>query len=197
MLAFLQSCGGRPGDAEDIVTDLWADCVTPRNGRRPKLAHYDGTCALKTFLSRVTLNVLLDRRRKENRRTELVPPALGPDGEPADGADAPAPNWASAAFEAPLLDLMRSAVETAFMSCPAEDFVLLKLTYLAELRAAELAKMFGCSRSTIDRQVEVAGRGIERVALQSIKARDPWLELQWSDFVELCRTATPACFGME
>ena len=71
---------------------------------------------------------------------------------------------------------MRSAVETAFRSCPAEDFVLLKLTYLAELRAAEVAKMFGCSRSTIDRQVEVAGRGIERVALQSIKARDPWLE---------------------
>ena len=92
---------------------------------------------------------------------------------------------------------MRSAVETAFRSCPAEDFVLLKLTYLAELRAAEVAKMFGCSRSTIDRQVEVADRGIEWVALQSIKARDPWLELQWSDFVELGRTATPACCGME
>lgn len=197
LLAFLQSCGGKPSEAEEIVTELWADCVTSRNGTRPKLARYDGTCALKTFLSRVTLNVLLTRRRKETRRNELVPPALTPDGAAADGEDAADPGAADEAPEAPLLELMRSAVQAAFASCPAQDFVLLLLAHRDGLRAPELAKMFGCCRGTIDSHVKDAGRGIKKVALRSIKARDPWLELQWSDFVELCRTASPACFGME
>jgi len=192
--AFLQSCGGKPDEVGEIVTDLWGDCVTPRNGKRPKLAHYDGTCALKSFLSGVTLKVLLTRRRKEKRRSELVPTVPGADGEEAPDSGS-APNDTSE--EESLLHLMRSAVETAFMSCSAEEFVLLKLRYLAGVHPPELAKMFGCSRSTIDRQTEDAQREIETAALRSIKASDPWLELRWPDFVELCRHASPACFAME
>lgn len=197
LVAFLQSCGAHPAEAEEIVTQLWADCVTPRNGRKPKLAHYNGSCALKTFLSRVTMNVLIDLRRQQTRHTKLVPPAIGPDGAPSNGEDAPASGWATDAPEAALLDLMRSAVEAAFTSCPAEDFVLLLLSDRDNLRAPELAKMFGCCRDTLTSRLKDARRGIRKAAEQSIRARDPWLQLQWADFVELCRTASPACFGME
>ena len=33
--------------------------------------------------------------------------------------------------------------------------------------------------------------------MRYVRAKDPWLDLKWDDFMDLCRVATPACFGTE
>lgn len=191
LLAFLQGAGAHPQEAVEIVAELWADCVSAHAGTGPKLARYNGICALKTFFSTITLNVLLTRRRREKRWSALVTPAVPDDTAPADSAAAAEP------AEVPLLDLMREAIQAAFMACPAEDFVLLQLAHLDGLRVVELAKIFDCSTASISRHGARASRDIAAATLQSIRATDPWLELRWEDFVELCGTASPACFGVE
>ncbi len=194
LLAFLQGSGAPPPLAGEIVAELWSDCVASQNGTGPKLARYNGMCALSTFLNTITLNALVSRQRRGQRWSNVViagDPA-GPDG---DGADLVANPTDPA--EVPLLQLMREAIEAAFLACPAEDFVLLQLTHTDGLHVVELAKMFGCGIATISRNVERAGREIAEATMQYVKASDPWLELKWEDFIALCGTASPACFGVE
>ena len=101
------------------------------------------------------------------------------------------------ATEAPLIKLMRDAVEAAFQECAAEDFVLLQLAHMDGLHLKELAQMFHCSKSTIDRDVKRAGKRVSEATLRYVRRIDPWLELKGEDFLELCRVASPACFGIE
>lgn len=204
LLAFLQGAGALPHEAGEIVNELWSNCISSQSGSRPELARYNGMCALKTFLNAISLNTLLTRRRREKRWSRLVASnadgtaatsAVGDEGfvgpglEPADRTDSRA--------DAPLLEIMREAIQAAFMACPAEDFVLLQLSHADHLHVMELAKMFGRSKSAVSRDVKRAGAEIAEATLQYIKATDPWLELEWDDFLDLCRSASPACFGVE
>ncbi len=194
LLAFLQKAGGLPHEAAEIVTEVWSDCVASQNGTKPKLAHYNGLCSLKTFLNTITLNVLLTRRRKDRRMMErpMELPVAGTEETVPAGAAEP-----SKEVEKPLLELMREAIQAAFMACPAEDFVLLQLAHMDDLRVVELATMFDCGIASVSRELKRAGREIEEATLQYIKATDPWLQLEWKDFLDLCRSASPACFGVE
>lgn len=194
LLAFLQGSGAPSHMAGEIVAELWSDCVASQNGTGPKLARYNGMCALSTFLNTITLNALVSRQRRGQRWSNVVI-----DGDPA-GRDGDGASWAAnptEPAEVPLLQLMREAIEAAFLACPAEDFVLLQLAHTDGLHVVELAKMFDCGIATISRNVERAGREIAEATIQYVKATDPWLELKWEDFIELCGTASPACFGVE
>ena len=194
LLAFLQSSGAPPHLAGEIVAELWSDCVASQNGTVPKLARYNGACALSTFLNTITLNALVSRQRRGQRWTTVAI-----DEDPAR-PDRDGEGWAAnptEPAEVPLLQLMREAIEAAFLACPAEDFVLLQLAHTDGLHVVELAKMFDCGIATISRKVERAGREIAEATMRYVKAGDPWLELKWEDFVELCGTASPACFGVE
>ena len=194
LLAYLQGAGARPHEAHEIVAELWSDCVASQTGNLPKLARYNGASALKTFLNTITLNVLLSRRRREKYAAEPLP------DEPAEAADAnhsSGPADPTEALEEPLLKLMREAIQAAFMACPAEDFVLLHLALTDDLHVMELSKMFDRSKSALSRDVQRTAQEIAKATMQNIKANDPWLELKWEDFLDLCRTASPACFGVE
>ncbi len=54
--------------------------------------------------------------------------------------------------------------------------------------------MFRCDTSTISRRLERASEGISRVALRHIEETDPYLFLKWDDFMELCRSGSPAYY---
>jgi len=197
LLAFLQGSGAPPQEAAEIVNELWSDCIAPQTETVPKLARYNGNCALRTFLNTITLNTLITRRRREKRWIHLVSDDVA-DGE--TDAAAPAhgvPTGGDEPAEAPLLEIMREAIQAAFMACPAEDFVLLQLTHADGLHVVELAKMFDCGIASISRNIAKAAQEIAEATIQYIKATDPWLELKWEDFIELCRSASPACFGVE
>ncbi len=197
LVAFLQSSGALPHEAQEIVTELWSDCIAPRNGTVPKLARYNGTCALRTFLNTITLNTLLTQRRQAKRWSNvLADEETGEDlSERVPSAAARAED--SVSTEAPLLKIMREAIQAAFMACPPEDFVLLQLAHMDDLHLLELARMFNRPKSTISRDVHRAGEEIAAATLHYINVADPWLDLKWEDFIQLCGSASPACFGVD
>ncbi len=197
---YLAASGASADEARDVVENLWADCVAGSNGRPAKLTRYNGLCSLQTWLNTVALNDFLTRKRREQRWNRLIPPpvpAVGADDSPESEEAWPASGSAEELSEAPLLDIMREAVQWAFLNCPAEDFVLLQLAHLDGLHVEELGLMFKCAKATISRNLKEARRSIEVATLAHIRQTDPWLDLKWEDFVELCQVASPACFGVE
>lgn len=189
---FLQKSGGNETDARDVTEWLWADCLAERPTRRPRLATYAGKASLKSWLCTLALNRLIALRRSREAREKYELSGLDLDriGDPSE--DTP-----SADSEAPLVELIRNAVEAGFQECPAEDFVLLQLAHMDRLHLMELAQMFDCSKSKIDRDLDRAGRKVAEATMRYVRAKDPWLDLKWDDFMDLCRVATPACFGTE
>ena len=189
IIAFLLGAGASSPEAQETVKSLWADCLTPNKAGNVRLMRYNGTCALQTFLNRVALNALLTRKRMDTRREKRFPSS-----ENGNLPDAPAGDLQT---EAPLLELMRDAIQFAFEHCRAEEFVLLQLEYCDQLEREELARMFDCSKATVSRMLSDARVAIAETTTNFLRQRDPWLELKWEDFLELCREASPACFGLE
>jgi len=58
----------------------------------------------------------------------------------------------------------------------------------------ELARIFHCSKSKIARDLADAGSEWPR-RHDYLRRKDRGLEIQWEDFLELCRVASPACLG--
>ena len=198
--SFLIRSGAQPGEAAEICKSLLATLVMPDGERKPRLTRYEGTSSLETWLHAVALNKLLSRKRSETRwRKLLVTPPAAPGPESDEGREPPWTKDTQSAgdSEAPLLDLMSEAIQAAFRSCEPEDFVLLQLSHCDGLLGKELAVMFGCHPTQISRRLVSAQKEIAASTLHHIRETDPWLELKWDDFTELCRTATPACFGLD
>ena len=187
--AYLGKAGATGAEARETADSLWADLLLPRPDGTVRLQRYDGSCALLTWLNTVAFNALLTRKRIDGRREKrFLSRDAGGHAEAADEENEP--------VEFPLLALLREAVEFAFAECPAEDFVLLQLEHCDQLERGELARMFGCSKATVSRMLSSARTGVSEATMNFLRQRDPWLELKWEDFLELCRTATPACFGV-
>ena len=183
--AFLVSAGAGGEEASETVKWLWADCLTPPKRGTVRLLRYNGECELQTFLNRIALNALLTRKRIDGRRLKNFPPSESPDPANAFTREPPP--------EAPLLEMMRDAIQFAFEHCSPEEFVILNLEHYDELEREELARMFGCSKATVSRLLDKARVTVAETTMSFLRERDPWLELRWEDFVELCRTTTPAC----
>jgi DNA-directed RNA polymerase specialized sigma24 family protein len=194
---YLKHSGANEDEAIELTGFLWADILGPRQDRGPRLATYAGNSSLLTWLKAVALNNLVQWKRHVNRVRQ-------PDIDKHDPEDFERDGMAKAAVvempnpdTAPLLEIMRGAVETAFRQCDPEAFVLLQLAHANGLRGRELAHMYGCSEAKISRSLDEARHCIAAATLAYVRAQDPWLELQWDDFIELCRVVSPACFGVE
>jgi RNA polymerase sigma factor (sigma-70 family) len=197
LVAFLKSQGASDEESREIVENMWSECVASTPTARPKLERYHGGCALQSWLNTIALNSLVSRRRREIRWGRIVESGDAKMAEGGERSDGP---WSGKAEEveperAPLLALMRAAIDTAFRECAPEDFVLLQLAHCDRLKEKELALMFRCDVATISRRLQRAGKGISRVALRHIKEADPLLDLKWDDFTELCRSTSPSYFS--
>jgi len=196
---FLKGSGATVAETHEVVDSLWADGLVGHPGRTPPFQRYSGQASLRTWMKTVALNKLLDFKRSSERRKRILVPAPAPD---ADGEEKPIENMAAPggdvdATEAPLLKLIRDAVEVGFQTCEAEQFVLLQLYFREGLFQDELARMWKCHMSTISRSIEEARKDVREATLRYIQSVDPWLELQWEDFVEMCNVAGPALFDSD
>ncbi len=191
--AYLRQKGATEGEAEEIAFELCADLMAERDARRPRLATYCGKASLKTWLYPFALNRLIARKRRQEVRDRFEQSGL----DLGRIEEVSPENHSPVDSEAPLIELMRQAVEAGFRECPAEDFVLLQLAHSDRVHLTELARMFDCSKSKIDRDLDLAGKRVAEATLRYVREVDPWLELQWEDFIELCHVANPACFGNE
>ncbi len=189
MTAFLMRAGAPQPEAQETVEMLWCDLLTPTRSGSIRLGRYNGTCALLTWLNTVALHSFYSRKRVDNRRESRFTSS-----EHAGYVDAAA---AVADHDPSLIALMRESIEWAFENCPAQDYVLLQLEYLQDLEREELGRLFGYSKATVCRRLEDARFAIARRTMTRLRERDPWLELRWEDFLDLCRTACPACFSVE
>jgi RNA polymerase sigma factor (sigma-70 family) len=192
LINYLIHVGASADEARILIDELWSDCVMDRPRRPPRLATYQGTAPLQGWLKVVALNKLIQSKR------DLPPEDSAPGGDSNfDGLPSLTDDGSREPVESALLEIMRDAVQKAFEECEPADFVLLQLAHANGLRGRELAPMFGCSEATISRDLERARRSIMAAVLSHVRARDPWLELKWEDFIELCRVVSPACFGVE
>jgi DNA-directed RNA polymerase specialized sigma24 family protein len=193
LLNYLVHAGASIEEARTLLGELWADCLADRPTRRPRLASYSGNSPLQAWLKAVVLNKLLQVKRVENRVRTLEEVPL----DTQLGGKTASPDDRTGSAEAPLLEIMRDAVQAAFRECDAEDFVLVQLAHTNGLKGRELARMFTCSEAKISRTLGDARQRIVSATLRHVRARDPWLELKWEDFIELCGVVSPACFGVE
>lgn len=192
---YLRHAGANEDEAAELTSRLWADVLGPRPDRAPRLATYAGNSSLLTWLKAVGLNNLVQLKRRRVRTLDIDPRA--PEDIETTGSVKPSAAEMPDPDAAPLLEIMRGAVETAFRQCDPEAFVLVQLAHANGLLGREIALMYGCAESTISRRLEEARQSIADATLAYVRQRDPWLELKWADFLDLCRVVSPACFGVE
>jgi RNA polymerase sigma-70 factor (ECF subfamily) len=185
LLRILLSRGASPTEAEDLLADLWADCVPGDLDRPSLLEKFSGKCTLQGWLATVATNRWIDLKRKQTRRGEVSD--AGPDGEHRDMLES-LPAASSSAKEETLVALLRESLQAAFARCSPEAMVLLRLVYLHELSQREIVRMLGWHESKVSRFLGRAMKEIETHTLSELKKRDSWLELSWQDFVDLCET---------
>jgi RNA polymerase sigma factor (sigma-70 family) len=181
LVGVLRARGASQTEAEDLVADLWADCFAPRGNREPLLSKYQGRCALESWLLTVGTNRLVDLKRRQSFRVD-VPPS--PDS-PEDFFDR-RPQPEKATSEKQLVVLLRDAIKRAFAKQEPDAVLMLKLVHLHELSQREIARMWGWHESKVSRTLDVTRQNVARIILSELKRIDPWLELRWEDFVELC-----------
>lgn len=184
LLGILLTRGATRTEAEDLLADVWADCVPGQNDRPSILEKFSGKCTLQGWLATVATNRWIDLKRKQNR---LVYPENNSSNSNENDyvARLEAAPYAS---EDTLIALLRDCLKSAFARCEPEARVLLRLVYLHELSQREIVQMLGWSESKVSRFLSRAMKEIETHTLAEVKKRDSWLELSWQDFVELCET---------
>ena len=135
----------------------------------------------------VATNRLLDLRRRQTFRVEV------PASEHSDFFDR-RPQPERIASEPSLLKLLRAAIQHALSKRDPDAVLMLKLVHLHQLSQREIARMWCWHESKVSRTLEQTREGIGRDILFELKKTDPWLELRWEDFLELCAGSMDGLF---
>jgi len=176
--AFLLGAGAATSEADELLANLWTDCVAGK----PLLLRYRGTAPLIAWFKTVLMNDLVDRRRRQSLEKSAT--------DALSGADNPVEAHArrhGRASDAPLFRIMRRALTRAFGDCPAEAVVMLQLVHLHGLTQREVCTMWGYTESKVSRKLSAAVRQIAEETMRAIRDADQWLEIQWDDFLDFCR----------
>ncbi|MEM8953423.1 MAG: hypothetical protein AAGD22_04650 [Verrucomicrobiota bacterium] len=181
----LVSRGGSVSEAKDVVADLWADCFGSSGGKA-LLAKFNGRGSLEAFLTRVAVNRLIDFKR--HQRFQAAPPG-GEDGGGMD--DLPSGEGEQEGVgEDGLVEVLRGALARAFESSDPETLVMLQLVGVHGINQERVAEVWGWSQSKVSRQLGSLTSELREKTLEEVKKLDPWLEIQWEDFVSLCRSCS-------
>ena len=175
LLGILLSRGAGRSEAEDILADLWSDCVPGSDGAAPLLAKFNESASPLGWLARVAINRWIDaQRRRAKFETEAEIDFDELPGCPTVLAD----NQLQAA--------LRASLRAAFASCPAEAVLLLRLVYLHDLTQREAGQLLGWTESRTSRALAQTMAQIEKQTLDHLRQHQPHLELAWEDFLALC-----------
>ena len=181
----LRARGASPTEAEDVLADLWADCVPGGDERPSLLEKFKGKCTLAGWLGTVATNRWIDLKRRQERRGEVRPISHpGHEADPLEGIAASS----IPTTEDSLMELLRDSLQHAFARCPARAMVLLRLVHLHGLTQRQVGGMMRWTEWKVSRFLSQAMAQIEKDTLRAVRQHDPWLELTWQDFVDLCQT---------
>ncbi|NNM29363.1 MAG: hypothetical protein HKO57_07575, partial [Akkermansiaceae bacterium] len=196
-ITWLQSVLARRGashtEAQDITADLFADCFAGRDGKKPLLLSYNGGGTLRAFLSRAAINRLIDLKRRQKFQGNL--PERGLEGAPTDEFDLLEGDSLSDETDDHLVGLLRDALVNAFRECNPRDLMFMRLVSIHGVRQETLAASLGWSQSKVSRAITGVMEEIREKTLAELKKADPWIELNWEDFIALCRNSTDFLVG--
>jgi len=176
--------GASRTEAEDLLADLWADCFG--SSGEPLLLKYEGRYPLSSWLITVVTNRLIDFKRREAFRRELSCEksvrSQANDLERSGYFMARQPDNT-------LVALLRQAILNAFAAVPREMLLMLRLVHIYEITQREIGQMWNWHESKVSRTLESVRTKIRSAILAELHRADPWLTLEWDDFVELARCA--------
>jgi RNA polymerase sigma factor (sigma-70 family) len=175
--------GATPTEADDLLADLWADCVPGEDDRPSLLQKFNGKCSLQGWLATVATRRWIDLKRRQTRRVDIPPPIDG-----STNFFERVPDSGASGRDDILVSLLRESLKSAFALCPAQSLLMLRLVYVHGLTQREVMRMWGWTESKVSRALSQAMRDIETNTLQHLKQADRWLELTWQDFTDLCET---------
>ena len=182
----LRRRGASATEAKDIVEDLWADCFDSSSKRGALLDRYTGKGPLEGFLTRTALNRLIDLKRRQKFQGSLPRQEHQESGDAVDAFDSlPGESTATDTDDA-LVGILRDSLVKAFALCDPEKLVILRLVNVHGLDQSTVGHMWGWSQSKISRALTSLMEEVRGHTIAEIKRQDPWLELQWEDFVSLC-----------
>src|SRR6266498_994043 len=185
LVNILVARGASATETEDLLADLWGDCVAGRDDRPSLLERFSGKCALRSWLATVATRRWIDLKRKSVKRRETAATRAE---DPDEDIFERMPAAASSATEGSLIDLLRDCLQAAFDQCPAADLLMLRLVYLQGLTQREVCRMWGWNEANVSRRLSAAMERIEIETLRRLRQKDPWLQLTWEDFVDMCET---------
>lgn len=175
--------GASATEADDLLADLWADCVPGSNDRPSLLEKFTGKCSLQGWLATVATRRWIDLKRRQTRRVDVPPPA---DGSTSFFERVPAST--SSHQDHSLVEILRDSLKTAFSLCAPQTMLMLRLVYVHGLTQREIMRMWGWTESKVSRALSSAMSDIESNTLGHLKKTDAWIDLTWEDFTELCQT---------
>ena len=114
---------------------------------------------------------------------------------PTDEFDMLAGEDSSEPEEDHLVDLLRDSLLHAFSQCDPLHLVLMRLVVIHGVRQDLVGALFDWSQSKVSRAISSVMQTIKEETMAEIKRADPWLELEWEDFLSLCRSSTHFLVG--
>lgn len=181
LVAVLCSRGASRTEAEDLVADLWSDCFVTSADQRPLLSKYQGRSSLESWLTTVAMHRLVDLKRRQSFRVDVPASANA-----AEDFLERTPQSGAPLREEPLFTMLEHAIHESFSRADAEDVLMLRLVHLYALTQREVGRMWGWHESKVSRTLDAARTAVGQSILAELKRTDPWLDLRWEDFVDLC-----------
>ena len=185
--------GATASEAQDVVADVWADCFGSKGGT-PLLEKFNGKGAVEAFLTRVSVNRLIDFKRRQRFQADVV--RSGAEGG-SDGGDEmdrfsadEAGGGALDESEDALVELLRSALSQAFARCDPGSVLILQLVGVHGVNQQAVAMALGWSQSKVSRSMAALMTRLREETLAEIHRVDPWLDLHWEDLVALCQSSS-------
>jgi RNA polymerase sigma factor (sigma-70 family) len=176
----LASYGASRDEIDEILAQLWGDCLM---GTRPLFHVFNGKSALKSWLTAISVNRWISLKRREAQHARAMQ-HLASDAESAQqvgrsGGSQP---------DSSVIEILGPALRRAFTACDVEELILLQLVHVHGVTQREIASLWKWHESRVSRRIKRAEAKIAELTLQAVKETDPYLELRWNDFVELCQS---------
>lgn len=167
-----------------MLADLWADCFG--SSGKPILLKYAGHCPLSSWLITVVTNRLIDFKRRDVRRREL--PCEKSVNSKANDFERTV-YFPTRLPDNTLVAFLRQAILNAFAAVSLDVLLMLRLVHIHGITQREIGQMWNWHESKVSRTLESTRTKIRSAILAELHRADPWLTLEWDDFVELARCA--------
>jgi RNA polymerase sigma factor (sigma-70 family) len=171
MLASLRGRGANEADAEDVVADVFTECLRPDG--ESLLSRYHRRCAFDKWLLRVAINRLISRQRRA-RMLQLMqmPPEVACEDEgPVDAG---------------LRELVLDALRGALDAMSPQDRVLLWMRHGFGISQKRLCVAWKCHPTRMSRMLAAARERLRRTTIERVRVAEPDLVVGWMDIAGAC-----------